>query len=166
MKLAELKTKLEKLKNLSEMDLSELNKKIDEVEKKINEGIKRVKKVAEEENINIEIHGSYTVGSVLFSELGVYLKQTYVKEFNEYTAKINKRFLLWYQVRDSIFDFYKLINSEISNNKIKSTYSFDQENEQVKILKEYKNGKIDYEKNQDLLDIIFLAKKIKENFEN
>lgn len=165
MELIALKIRLEKMKKVSEMDLSVLNEKISKIEKDFSERIKRVEEFAKKENVSISINGNYALSVGIKEELGVYLSPSYVKSFNDYTARIEKKYLLWYQLRDQFLNFYSLANSQILSNRIKTKYSFDKEDKNVKVIREFKNGYSEYEKTQEILEVVLLAKHIREIFE-
>lgn len=165
MELIALKIRLEKMKEVSEMDLSVLNEKISKIEKDFSERIKRVEEFAKKENVSISINGNYALSVGIKEELGVYLSPSYVKSFNDYTARIEKKYLLWYQLRDQFLNFYSLANSQILSNRIKTKYSFDKEDKNVKVIREFKNGYSEYEKTQEILEVVLLAKHIREIFE-
>lgn len=165
MELIALKIRLEKMKKVSEMDLSVLNEKISKIEKDFSERIKRVEEFAKKENVSISINGNYALSVRIKEELGVYLSPSYVKSFNDYTARIEKKYLLWYQLRDQFLNFYSLANSQILSNRIKTKYSFDKEDKNVKVIREFKNGYSEYEKTQEILEVVLLAKHIREIFE-
>ena len=165
MELIALKIRLEKMKKVSEMDLSVLNVKISKIEKDFSERIKRVEEFAKKENVSISINGNYALSVRIKEELGVYLSPSYVKSFNDYTARIEKKYLLWYQLRDQFLNFYSLANSQILSNRIKTKYSFDKEDKNVKVIREFKNGYSEYEKTQEILEVVLLAKHIREIFE-
>lgn len=165
MELIALKIRLEKMKEVSEMDLSVLNEKISKIEKDFSERIKRVEEFAKKENVSISINGNYALSVGIKEELGVYLSPSYVKSFNDYTARIEKKYLLWYQLRNQFLNFYSLANSQILSNRIKTKYSFDKEDKNVKVIREFKNGYSEYEKTQEILEVVLLAKHIREIFE-
>lgn len=151
---------LKKAKILSETPLEAVNKQIEIIQLRVERKIKEVDDFAKSRGIAVTINGRYEIASTINSQLGVWLEPSYSKYFDAYTAKIDQKFLLWYAVRDGIYNFHQIVNSQVQKNKIKTMYEFDKKD----LIKKYKNGKKEYKKTDEIVKIIELAQQIQDNF--
>jgi hypothetical protein len=164
----------ENCKKIWNLPLEDLNKKIEAVEKEFDKDKKELEKICEKYPL-IYSNISDKIGQYTQEKIGIFLERSYKYDLKKYTAQFEHRYNLYYKIRDSITGFYTFANAEVNEKKIIlkncDRYLFNStEKESLKIIKEYVNGRIDLERNEDLEKIITICKDIlkdvKENRKN
>lgn len=159
MKTTDAKVALENGLRLMRQDLSDTNALINAVEVKAKEDVEEIEAMAKEKNVCVSVDVKYTTGSRLKDVLGVFLSPSYNYDLKKYTAQVSQKHLLWYAVRDSIYDFYSLKNATVKKNTIKANKL---RIDDLEIEKSYQNGNVGYRKTKELLDLVKLAKELNE----
>lgn len=164
--------RLEAIKELVDLGIEGINKKVLIGEEKAYKAIELISKTANEfPLVSLSIKEDSTVAYYVKEEIKLFILPTYQSEFKAYTSRFSAKHKLYYTVRDNIYGWFPLLNAKIEKDKIVmqigGEYSYKSpwsKNEEVShlIIKEFKNGNVQLKKDESLLKLIELVQYINE----
>jgi len=149
------------MKTLSEMPLSMLNERIEKAETKAKNDIANIKAFQDQfPRVNANYDEASTMANYIKDEIGLYIKPSFVREFNDYTSRFHSEFLVHYAIRDNVYGYFQLIGADIGKDSIcfkncagesryKSPFGDD-----VEVVKECKNGNLYLKNTENLVKLV------------
>jgi hypothetical protein len=160
--------KIKKILNFlrSHPTLESVNAVIGEAEREAMKKIEDVKSYANQQMINVSIDEKEVIAHYIENVTGISrLYPAYVHKFEKYTAMCSGWHILFYAVRDSIWDYHHYLSGAISKDgtQIKMIkIRFEDESEYV--CKEFENGKVLYRYEWELRERVELVLEIARYF--
>lgn len=127
----------------NDCDLNNINNRIHEIELDMKQKIKDVESFANQNGISISVNDSQNISNTIGKLTGVwYLQYAYKYDQKIVTAMCDGWHILFYAIRDSISDYYTLVNAEVKNDTIKThgKLAIYNDDEEKYLIKTYQNG--------------------------
>jgi len=158
-----MKQTIENILAFSKLPLADQLKLISQAKANAKAKETHIEQYAKDHGIYITCHTDSNIAKEFKALTGFYCSVSRL-----YPTSYNKVELshIWYQIRNTIFSYYKLLNAKILKDTVKVSGNLSEYEKScsLTLLKKYKNGIFEYALNDDLLRLIHNIKTIDANY--